>query len=64
MHYSLISIISMLICMIMVLVVPFVGALFSKRVKGAERFLWAIFSLLLSWPGYFLYYYLRIRPRA
>jgi|GEM_PF-1008543 hypothetical protein len=53
----------LLIPVIMVLVVPCLSALFSKRVSGWDRIFWALSALLLSWLGYFLYYYVRVRPR-
>jgi hypothetical protein len=54
----------LLIPVAMVLVVPFISALFSKRVRGVDRFLWALASLLFSWAGYFCFYYFRIRKHA
>jgi hypothetical protein len=53
----------LLIPVVMVLVVPCISALFSKRVHGVDRILWALASLLLSWLGYFVFYYFRVRNK-
>ena len=49
----------------MVLVVPAVAAFFSRLTSGRNKAWWVATSLLLSWFGYFGYYYFRVRkPRT
>ncbi|HWK55239.1 MAG TPA: hypothetical protein VNR18_12765 [Hyphomicrobiales bacterium] len=48
---------------VMVLVLPGVAALFSKRASGGNKAWWVAASVLLSWLGYFIYYYFRVRER-
>jgi hypothetical protein len=49
------------ILLVMVLVVPPVSTLFSRRVKGWDKVWWTLLSVIGNWFGYFAYYYWRVR---
>jgi len=54
----------LLIPVIFVFIVPWVAALFSKQATFPRKLWWALCSLLLSWIGYFIWYYLFLKlPR-
>lgn len=36
-------------------------AAFSKKARGWDKFFWVAVSLLFSWVGYLLYYFIRVR---
>ncbi|MDR0780916.1 MAG: hypothetical protein LBF16_09540 [Pseudomonadales bacterium] len=48
----------------MVLILPCVSALLSKQAQGMNKMLWALAALLLSWLGYFIYYYARVHGKS
>ncbi|MFT6948813.1 MAG: hypothetical protein ACJARP_003247 [Vicingaceae bacterium] len=43
-------------------VLPWLLAICSKKAQGHKKVLWFIISFFISWLGYFLYYFIVIKP--
>ena len=51
-----------IVCVILIiLMLPWVLALVSKKAKGTHKLMWFIMSFFASWIGYFVYYYIVIK---
>lgn len=42
---------------------PWIFALASQKAKGNTKVIWFLLSFFLSWLGYFVYYFVVIRPQ-
>ncbi len=46
---------------IVVLFLPVILVIFSKKARGNNKFIWLAMTLLLWWIGYFAYYFSVVR---
>ncbi|GEM_PF-403517 len=43
-------------------VLPWLLALLSRKANGSHKLIWFLMSFFISWLGYFVYYFLVIKP--
>ena len=45
-------------------IIPCILSLLSKKVAGNDKIIWFLCSFIVSWIGYFLYYFIVVKNKA